>query len=528
MPSSGSPLVRELRKLTAAHSAYPGLTPSDPEELLGWYDRQQDPEGDAGDPRFLRRRTFLAGSLTGLAGVAGAGLLGSGTAAASREDANVVIVGAGLAGLTCAYRLNRLGIASTVYEARERLGGRCWTIRDVFENRQSAEHGGQYVDSRHRHMRSLAKELGIGLVDTFRQDIPSGSKDYLWLDGSLRRPNKVYAGFGAFIDGLQAEYRRVGPYFYDEAGPEAVAFDHLTVDDYLDQAVPGGRKSLFGLDGKDLSAINLFEFFVYPYPGADERYRIANGNDTVVHRLADALPGGTIHLERPLEAIWTGSDGRTGLRFRDGHEIAADMTVLALPFTALRDIDTSRLQMSPRRRQAVAKLAMGTNAKLQFQLDRSLASLDWSGSFTSDKPEFGTWDSTFGQTRPAPETPVITVYTGGAAGAGYNFRRAHGTPPHAVVDAQLNALARGVDGIDAAWNGRAYLDSWADDPWVRGSYAGFAPGQYTKWWGYLGKAEDRLLFAGEHTSTFSQGYLNGGVESGERAARQVQRRVSKH
>jgi monoamine oxidase len=56
---------------------------------------------------------------------------------------------------------------------------------------------------------------------------------------------------------------------------------------------------------------------------------------------------------------------------------------------------------------------------------------------------------------------------------------------------------------------------------VSGSYAGFGPGQYTRYWGFLGTREGNLIFAGEHTSTHSQGYLNGGVESGFRAANQV-------
>ena len=56
---------------------------------------------------------------------------------------------------------------------------------------------------------------------------------------------------------------------------------------------------------------------------------------------------------------------------------------------------------------------------------------------------------------------------------------------------------------------------------MHGSYAGFLPGQYTSYWGYLGRGEDGVHFAGEHTSTFAQGYLEGGVESGDRAAREV-------
>lgn len=204
----------------------------------------------------------------------------------------------------------------------------------------------------------------------------------------------------------------------------------------------------------------------------------------------------------------------------------ADIVVFALPFTVLRRLDTAKLLLSPRRRRAVNDLAMGTNAKLQFQLDRSLADLDWTGRFGSDEPEFGTWDSTYGQSAPAPETPVITIYTGGAAGAGYPTDVPHGMAPDDIIHAALDALARGVTGITDAYNGLAHLDSWVDDPWVSDTYAGFGPGRYTRYWGFLRTSERNLVFAGEHTSTHSQGYLNGGVESGLRAADRVMAALS--
>ena len=102
---------------------------------------------------------------------------------------------------------------------------------------------------------------------------------------------------------------------------------------------------------------------------------------------------------------------------------------------------------------------------------------------------------------------------------------AHGPASDRVLDTALANLARGVQGIEGAFNGLAYLDQWADDPYVHGSYAGFGPGQYTDYWGFLARREGNVFFAGEHTSTHSQGYLNGGVESGERAARQLLRHV---
>jgi monoamine oxidase len=522
--------VRDLRKFAAAYARSQRAHPADREQPFAG----PRPEDEAEHEGQLGRRDFLkAGAVVG-AGVAATSVLGWGRARpAAADDANVVVVGAGLAGLSCAYRLMRHGVASTVYESRDRVGGRCWTIR-VFDNAQTAEHGGQFIDSRHRHIRNLAKELRVPLVDTEAQSFPVGTGDFYWFDGGFHTRDEIFADFPLVLDRLQDDYRRVGRYFYNQAKPEAIAFDQMTMNDWLDANVPGGMGSLlaqaiersntgfFGLDGDQLSAINLFEAYLAPYPGADERYRVSGGNDVIPARLAEELPAGTIHFERPLQAAWTRSDGRIGLRFAgEASEVIADVVVFALPFTTLREADTSGLQVSDRRRRAIQTLAMGTNAKLQFQLNRSLVDLDWTGSFRSDDPEFGTWNSTYGQSEPHPETPVITIYSGGRAGAGYPTDVPHAAAPSPIIGAALDALARGVTNIQDAYNGIAYLDSWVDDPWVHGSYAGFAPGQYTDFWGFLANREGNALFAGEHTSTHSQGYLNGGVESGERAARQV-------
>lgn len=536
MPGLGSPHIRHMRRIAAAHAAWSGRGASrDPEELLACYDGRAAAAPSRSGAATLSRRDLLQRGAVAGAGVLGASVLGFGARPARAHDARVVVVGAGLAGLTCAYRLAGVGVASDVYEARDRVGGRCWTIR-VFERGQTAEHGGQYIDSRHRHIRALASELGLDLVDTWEQSIPSGDQSYLWLKGAFRDRDKVYADYPLVLKRLERDYRRVGSYLYDRAGPAAVRFDRMSVTQWLDENVPGGADSLlgralersntgfFGLDGNELSAINLFEFWVAPYPGADERYRVAGGNDRIPHRLADRVPHGTIRFGRPLEAAWTRRDGRIGLRFAGtARDVVADVAVLTLPFTVLRDVDISGLEMSARRRRAIETLAMGTNSKLQFQLEQTLKSLDWTGDFGSDEPEYTTWDSSWGQTDPAPRAPVITVWTGGEAGASYPTDRAHGIAPPRIVDDTLNSLARGVKGIHGAYNGIAYLDSWVDDPWVHGSYAAFAPGQYTQFWGFLRERERNVVYAGEHTSTHSQGYMNGGVESGERAARQVLR-----
>src|ERR1700748_348151 len=77
----------------------------------------------------------------------------------------IAIVGAGLAGLTAAYQLNKAGYAPRIYEASNRLGGRCYSARDTFADGQVAEHGGEFFDAGHTEIIALAKELGLTLDD---------------------------------------------------------------------------------------------------------------------------------------------------------------------------------------------------------------------------------------------------------------------------------------------------------------------------------------------------------------------------
>lgn len=551
MPDLGIPTVKEMRRLAAAYSAWPGPASAHPTEVLQWHGEEVDAQAlsereltGARASESSRNRPTRRQVLVGTAAVGATGALTtlgpSSAAAAERRAAKVAVVGAGLAGLSATYRLRANGINAQLYDAQERLGGRCWSITDFFDNGQTAEHGGQYVDSRHTQLRSLAAELGVELVDTFKQDIPSGPTGYRWLDGALRDSDEVFADFGVFLKKLKRAYRRVGDYHWDAASQAARDFDNQTVLEYLDKVLEGGADSLlgrgirvgqqsfFGMEPGQMSAINLFEAYVAPYPGANERFRIAGGNDQLVKALVGAIPAHAITRGAELVSARHRSDGRVALRFTtQAREVVADRVVLALPFTTLRNVDTSKLQLTERRRRAIDKLAMGTNSKLNMQLGQSLKSLGWSGGFSSDEPHYVTWDSTWGQVVPHPRTPVITIYNGGEEGTNYPTYTAHGRANTKTIDSALANLARGIKGIENAFNGLAHLDQWADDPYAYGSYAGFGPGQYTAYWGLLAKREGNVFFAGEHTSTHSQGYLNGGVESGERAARQVRHTLEK-
>src|SRR5215218_7935165 len=126
-----TPLASTLQRLTAEVSADAGCAPRP------------------------TRRQLLAGG-AGVAAAAAAARFAPAARAASSP--RIVVVGAGLAGLSCAYRLKQAGYTAQVHEASDRVGGRCWTIRGAFANGQIAEHGGELIDQGHTALRQLAQE----------------------------------------------------------------------------------------------------------------------------------------------------------------------------------------------------------------------------------------------------------------------------------------------------------------------------------------------------------------------------------
>jgi monoamine oxidase len=286
----------------------------------------------------------------------------------------------------------------------------------------------------------------------------------------------------------------------------------------------------FGLDARRLSATSLLYLIEGERSAAepaesdssDERYHVHGGNDQVASRLADRLPGDALHLDAPLEALWRREDGSYTLRFGGiASDVAAERVVLAIPFTTLREVDLGRAGLSPAKRECIEQLGMGTNAKLLLQFRHRPAHLGgWSGDLITDEPALGTWDTSL--TQPG-RGGLVTVYSGGAVGAGYRAWQPHGPAPAPVVRETLDVLERAIPGIRREFNGRAWLDDWFADPWTRGSYAAFLPGQYTRYAGVIGRQEGRVHFAGEHTSDAYQGFFEGAVASGERCAGEVLR-----
>jgi monoamine oxidase len=483
-------------------------------------------------------RTTRAGLLrrAGVAGLGVAGLSRLTSTARAASRASVVVVGAGLAGLTCAYRLTRAGYRAQVHEASSRLGGRCWTGRGYFSDGQIYEHGGELIDQGHNQLRNLVQELGLDL-DNLRQAEVNGTEVLGYFDGA------PYT-FAAMTDDLKQVWQKLHsdvsaasyPTLFDSYTQRGFELDHMSIVDWIEESVPGGVASKlgqlldvaynieYGAESSEQSSLNLLYLLGYVGPGqfrifgkSDEKYHVRGGNDQVPAGLADALEG-QIATGSELVAVRRTPGGRYALTFEQGattRTVSADKVVFALPFSIMRSsVDLSQSGFSPLKLRAIAEQGMGTNSKLHVQFTRRhWNGLGSNGETYSDRGYQSTWEVSRAQ---PGRSGILVDYTGGTIGASFGS----GTPTSRAQQF-LSQIAPVLPGLPQYWNGKATIDFWLGYEWTRGSYSYWKVGQYTGFSGIEGRQEGNAHFCGEHTSIDFQGYLNGAVETGERAAGEV-------
>jgi monoamine oxidase len=483
----------------------------------------------------LTRREVIAGG-TGLA--LAAALSGPLPRALAASQPRIVVVGAGLAGLSCAYQLKQAGIQADVYEASDRVGGRCWSRRSEWADGQVAEHGGELIDQGHTEIRQLAQSLGLNL-DNLLAGEPSGTEDFYYFDG------QPYS-FADATDDLKGIWQQVHkdvsaasyPTQYNLSTERGRQLDQMSITDYINAYVPGGITSKlgqlldiaynieYGAECNVQSSLNLLYLLGYSGQGqlrifgpSNEKYHVRGGNDQIPTRLAQALQG-QIHLGSALSSIRRNTDGTYRLAFSlsggGSSMVTADRVVLALPFSILRTLEYSKAGFSNLKKTAIQELGMGTNSKLHLQFgDRYWNAIGNNGNTYADTGYQNTWDVTRSQ---PGGSGILVDYTGGNIGA--SFGPENGTEAQRAQQflAQIEPV---LPGITSHWNGRATIDFWTGYQWTKGSYSYWKVGQYTKFGGIEGVQEGAVHFCGEHTSVDFQGYLNGGVETGQRAASEI-------
>ena len=441
----------------------------------------------------------------------------------------IAIVGAGLAGLTCADELSRAGHEVTVYEASGRVGGRCWTVPEVFGGR-GVERGAQLIDSGDTRVLRLLDGLGLGAVDLqASQDGRAGP--LLRIGGAPYPLEEAVAEYGELDPVVRADRRAVGPApGRGRMSPRALELDALSVDDYLERTVPGTRLARLlrtaytwelGADAAELSALHLVNLLGANPPGefglfgpADARYAVREGTGRVAELLAERLPA-PVRLGHELVALRRDSAGRTVLVLDgDGRtfEVRPDRTVLTVPFPVLSTrVDLSRAGFGPERTRAVRELGMGSAVRTHMEFSgRPWTAVGCNGAAVSDGGFQSCWDETLGLPGEGEPSVLVNLRTG----------RAPSDDPAEIAAEFLSEFDSLIPGVASAWTGRAVTWDWSAHPWSLGSYAFYRPGQFTDLAGTEAAPEGDCHFAGEHTSPHDSG-MNGAIASGARAAQEI-------
>jgi monoamine oxidase len=438
---------------------------------------------------------------------------------ATLNGVSVLVAGAGLAGLAAAHDLMALGAAVTVVEVRDRVGGRVWTIRDGFAERQHAEAGGDMIDAEQHAIRDLAAQLGLKLTRILR-----GGFGYVRLDDSgrprimhrsaVRGWARLAEELGDLITPYQlAEQRWDSPITTDLARRSVAAWlDQIKADAEL-RATATGLRGFFLADPDELSLIALVDQFSANGASAPgPMYRIEGGNDRLAAALAAPL-GERLHLNTDVVAL--SHRGRTvRVSVKNGRalsQINCDYAILAMPATLLRRIPITPA-LPAQQHDAIARLKYGRATKTLLQFSRRF----WRApgrprAFGSALPFGALWD---GNEEQRGRTGIVSLLAGGGA--------SDATQTIVAKDG-ARGLAQTLDWLGS--RGADVIASrqivWEQDPHARGGYAYFDPGFDPALRAWLARPFGRLFFAGEHTSVKWQGYMNGAVESGRRAAAEI-------
>lgn len=433
-----------------------------------------------------------------------------------------------MAGLTAAYELKQAGHDVVLLEADTRAGGRVRTLRAPFSEGLYAESGATLLPSNHTQVVDYAKHFGLSM-----RPIPSHSfnRSYV-MDGT---PVAVEDA-ARHVDGLTAEEREMGlagmrvEYLMplitdlpevsevDWPTPDVLPYDASTFGDLIreqgasDAAVEMLRMGYYDVWGdgvEDASALYLLK--QNRLLAARDLYTVDGGSDRLTDAMASALSP-ELRYGAAVRRIEQDSDAVRAVYGKPGreHVVRGDRLVCTVPFSVLRTMEIDP-PLDGLQKDAIDTLPYTDVVRVYVQVRRD-----------ENHPSPGIWSPTNGPMEVLREavysrTDTRTIYS--AFMSGEQARRMAEYASGERVDWLVEQIEGIAPGFHAAVEGGASV-AWSEEPWARGAYAWYRPGQVERYSGGLATPHGRVHFAGEHTSSY-EGWLLGAIVSGLRAAKEV-------
>jgi monoamine oxidase len=440
---------------------------------------------------------------------------------------DVAVVGAGLAGLIAARELRRAGTSVVVLEARNRVGGRLLNA-DIGDGKV-VEVGGQWVGATQTRVLALARELGIETFATHTagENVIEWRSRLIRYRGAMPRINAA-----VLLDVAQAQARidrmaRRVPLDAPWHAPKADRWDGQTFESWISRNVAtSGARELFRLlveavwaaDAADVSLLHLL-FYTHSAGGFDDligteggaqQERFVGGSQLLALRLAEEL-GDDVALEAPVRRI---EHSKSGVRLvGDDREVSADAVIVAIP-PALCGRIVYDPPLPALRDQLTQRMPQGTVIKCMALYERPFwRDARLSGQATSIQ---GPVKVIFDNSPPDGTPGVLLGFL-----EGRQARELGEWEPAARRRAVVDCFRR-IFGPDAG-SPLDYVERvWAQEEWTRGCYGCYMPpGGWVSYGRALRAPIGPIHWAGAETATVWNGYMDGAVQSGERAAAEV-------
>lgn len=432
----------------------------------------------------------------------------------------VLVIGAGFAGLSCAWQLNRAGVDVTVLESRKRIGGRVLSLDNFIEN-AVVEAGAEFIGSNHPTWMQYASRFDLELRDVTEDE---DTEAPLILNGRRivgAELEQLWENLSSALSGMNSDARKIdrrAPW----RGENAQKFDHTSLADVIagwdvSKTVRHAALTLFENDStRNPSLISYLGILSAIAGGGYERfwtesevYRCIGGNQSLAHKLAESIAA-NLHLNCAVGEIQLRPDGVSAKDSKDNtHE--ADFLVLTVPPKAWRHI-----QVDP---PIPAGYAPSAGPAIKYLSKVSSAFWQEAGvspDAVTDTAVGVTWDATDGQRKSDAAPACLMAFSGGAAA-----EKCLEFSPSNRSEEFSKRLEKIYPGYSEAFEKGLFM-GWPNEKWTGCGYTSPALGEITTIYpNYETPFEGRLYFAGEYTSLDFTGFMEGALKTGATTAAKI-------